>query len=210
MTRIVACECVIHFISPPCLSGPSVRRYRMDGYTPSLVKALSNDEQVLTGEGVEAMDGSLTVRFRRPFLSPLTGPHDETATAGSWSSCGPDRGGVVDACGFASRSPPLPGATDAWVTRDESCRLGGPCGPANAGDDTVPVDSRKGSDVGSDPVGEEDMSCADRGGDGQFPWMDPRDEGVVVIWAYGSGGWPTYHDATGSFSLPLLGDGPPS
>lgn len=35
-------------------------------------------------------------------------------------------------------------------------------------------------------------------------WMDPREEGVVLLWAYGRGAWPSYHDATGAFLLPGL------
>lgn len=35
-------------------------------------------------------------------------------------------------------------------------------------------------------------------------WFDARDEGVVLLWAYGRGAWPSYHDATGAFVLPRL------
>lgn len=35
-------------------------------------------------------------------------------------------------------------------------------------------------------------------------WLDPRQEGVVLLWAYGRGDWPSYHDATGAFVLPHL------
>lgn len=42
---------------------------------------------------------------------------------------------------------------------------------------------------------------ADQGG---MEWLDPREEGVVLLWAYGRGAWPSYHDATGAFVLPRL------
>lgn len=41
------------------------------------------------------------------------------------------------------------------------------------------------------------------GSKSEFAWMDPREAGVVVLWAYGARTpWPSYHDATGSFVLP--------
>lgn len=48
--------------------------------------------------------------------------------------------------------------------------------------------------------GEVCSAAADRG----MEWLDPRDEDVVLLWAYGRGGWPSYHDATGAFVLPRL------
>lgn len=36
--------------------------------------------------------------------------------------------------------------------------------------------------------------------------LDPREEGMVLLWAYASrASWPSYHDATGAFPLPGLG-----
>lgn len=46
------------------------------------------------------------------------------------------------------------------------------------------------------------MAPADRNMD--MEWLDARDEGVVLLWAYGRGAWPSYHDATGAFILPRL------
>lgn len=36
-------------------------------------------------------------------------------------------------------------------------------------------------------------------------WLDPREDGVVVLWAYSQRGtWPSYHDANGAFFLPRM------
>lgn len=45
--------------------------------------------------------------------------------------------------------------------------------------------------------------CSEEAG-GAMEWLDPRERGVVLLWAYGTGAWPSYHDATGAFVLPLL------
>lgn len=43
------------------------------------------------------------------------------------------------------------------------------------------------------------------GGEWSFPWLDPREEGIFVLWAFSlRGSWPSYHDVAGAFSLPLL------
>eukprot|EP00903_Cladosiphon_okamuranus_P013186 g12298.t1 len=40
--------------------------------------------------------------------------------------------------------------------------------------------------------------------DARLEWLNPRDNGMVLLWAYGRGAWPSYHDATGAFVLPRL------
>ncbi|CAM9712441.1 unnamed protein product [Laminaria digitata] len=46
--------------------------------------------------------------------------------------------------------------------------------------------------------------CSAEGG--KVERLDPREEGVVLLWAYASrASWPSYHDATGAFPLPSLG-----
>ncbi|CAN0324368.1 unnamed protein product [Ectocarpus fasciculatus] len=45
--------------------------------------------------------------------------------------------------------------------------------------------------------------CSGEAG-GTMEWLDPREQGVVLLWAYGTGAWPSYHDATGAFVLPRL------
>lgn len=46
--------------------------------------------------------------------------------------------------------------------------------------------------------------CSAGADEGGMEWLDPREEGVVLLWAYGRGAWPSYHDATGAFVLPHL------
>ncbi|CAN0467099.1 unnamed protein product [Ectocarpus sp. 12 AP-2014] len=41
-------------------------------------------------------------------------------------------------------------------------------------------------------------------GGSSMEWLDPRERGVVLLWAYGTGAWPSYHDATGAFVLPRM------
>lgn len=63
------------------------------------------------------------------------------------------------------------------------------------------------------PMDEEQQCAADieeTGGVEKgmgMTWLDPREDGVVVLWAYSqSGTWPSYHDANGAFFLPRLAD----
>ena len=50
---------------------------------------------------------------------------------------------------------------------------------------------------------EEVAGSAD--GEGVIGCFDPREDGVVVLWAYSlRGAWPSYHDANGAFVLPHL------
>ncbi|CAM9323790.1 unnamed protein product [Choristocarpus tenellus] len=37
-------------------------------------------------------------------------------------------------------------------------------------------------------------------------WLNPRTEGMFLLWAYGRNSWPGYHDAAGSFKLAWLLD----
>ncbi|CAM9876184.1 unnamed protein product [Ectocarpus sp. 13 AM-2016] len=46
--------------------------------------------------------------------------------------------------------------------------------------------------------------CAGEAGGSSTEWLDPRERGVVLLWAYGTGAWPSYHDATGAFVLPRM------
>lgn len=46
--------------------------------------------------------------------------------------------------------------------------------------------------------------CSGEAGGSSMEWLDPRERGVVLLWAYGTGAWPSYHDATGAFVLPRL------
>ncbi|CAM9782058.1 unnamed protein product [Ectocarpus sp. 8 AP-2014] len=46
--------------------------------------------------------------------------------------------------------------------------------------------------------------CSGKAGGSSMEWLDPRERGVVLLWAYGTGAWPSYHDATGAFVLPRL------
>lgn len=48
------------------------------------------------------------------------------------------------------------------------------------------------------------VECSAGANQGGMEWLDPSEEGVVLLWAYGRGAWPSYHDATGAFVLPRL------
>lgn len=67
------------------------------------------------------------------------------------------------------------------------------------------------------PVAEEDTDHAEEAlatmaaciaaaaAGGERKWLDPREEDVVLLWAYASrGSWPSYHDAVGAFLMPDL------
>lgn len=51
---------------------------------------------------------------------------------------------------------------------------------------------------------EAEAAVCSAAADTAVEWLDARDEGVVLLWAYGRGRWPSYHDATGAFVLPRL------
>lgn len=53
-------------------------------------------------------------------------------------------------------------------------------------------------------VAETEAAVCSVAADRDMEWLDARDEGVVLLWAYGRGAWPSYHDATGAFVLPRL------
>lgn len=57
---------------------------------------------------------------------------------------------------------------------------------------------------GAADMGETEADVCLAAVDAGVEWLDARDEGVVLLWAYGRGAWPSYHDATGAFLLPRL------
>ncbi|CAM9138711.1 unnamed protein product [Ectocarpus sp. 4 AP-2014] len=58
--------------------------------------------------------------------------------------------------------------------------------------------------VGGEGTGGLEEAAAGAAGGSSVEWLDPRERGVVLLWAYGTGAWPSYHDATGAFVLPRL------
>lgn len=169
----------------------------MDGYSPSSVTRLPEEEQVLAGDEVETTeDGSLIVRFRRPLRSPLLKRHYGEARYLSAETPGKLVSEKTCSSNQASSAPlaptavlyPSPGSEEATIhepaEQDVSHIL------ASLHEVGNPVDV-----VRADLADELEPGLA---------WLDPRQNGVMVIWAYGSRSWPSYHDATGSFVLPLL------
>ncbi|CAM9534800.1 unnamed protein product [Sphacelaria rigidula] len=158
--------------------GPGALRYRMDGYNSSSVMPLGNREQILTEATVEtSADGSLIVRFSRPFSDPLSPP--------------PLLPRKLDC-----RPPPNEG-------EDEKMEgAGGGGGEASV----ERLDLNRGAHAELCPAPDSGlMEEEESKNEIALAWMDPRDEGVVVLWAYGSRApWPSYHEATGSFVLPVL------
>lgn len=66
------------------------------------------------------------------------------------------------------------------------------CAPSTMGD-------KDEGNVGGCGVGIASAEASE----GSMEWLDPRNESVVVLWAYSSRDyWPSYHDATGAFKLP--------
>lgn len=61
-----------------------------------------------------------------------------------------------------------------------------------------------GADSAEDSCSAVAVATAAAGNSGGMEWLDPREEGVVLLWAFGRGAWPSYHDATGAFVLPHL------
>lgn len=147
----------------------------MDGYNSSSVTPLCNREQVLIGATVDtSTDGSLIVRFSRPFSAPSSLSTRE----------------------LHCRPPPNEGEDE------ENEGVGG--GGNEASDERV--DRNRGTPAELCPAPDGDLLGEEESNNEiGLAWLDPRDEGVVVLWAYGSRvPWPSYHEATGSFVLPIL------
>lgn len=167
----------------------------MDGYSPSSVVHLPEEEgeerrcRVLSGKAIETdANGSLTLRFKRPFSLPAT------------------RRGYFFTSEGVSGGRPLPSPRDSDFS-DTDTPLLPPAEAVEGARHLQQILSQQPSlrEEGNDRVRSE--ACGDDEG---LPWLDPRDEGVVLLWAYATRGspWPGYHDRTGCFPLPRLpGDG---
>lgn len=160
----------------------------MGGYSPSAVVHLPEEGRrpVLSGKAIETTaDGTLVLRFKRPFSLPATGN-------GRDYFCASEK---------PESPPPLPLPRED-VTLDPPLAV-----VQGARHLQIPPQPPSPREEGNDRVFRSDACGDDNEG---LPWLDPREEGVMLLWAYASGGspWPSYHDRTGAFPLPRLpGDG---
>lgn len=81
------------------------------------------------------------------------------------------------------------------------------CEPAavgESGDAEGPGAAASAEAAAADDTDAPAVVCSAGTDQGGMEWLDPSEEGVVLLWAYGKGAWPGYHDATGAFLLPRL------
>lgn len=188
----------------------------MDGYSTSSVSALPDHHQVLTGQAVEtAADGSLVVRFKRPFAASFPPLHEDAcvpmavvaavkAVEGQETGGGAAEtegegggGGEQEGTGEGEKEEKVGGSR--WAEMEE-----------REGEEQGTEEEEEGGEGDGGRWGggalalEAAAVCSAEGGGVER--LDPREEGMVLLWAYASrASWPSYHDATGAFPLPSLG-----
>lgn len=163
---------------------PGVLRYGMDGYSVNSVRPLLDNEQTLiTEESFETTaNGSLVLRFKRPLSAgrsarPWGYHHVCLMGDGSSTQKATAGSGMYDEERGITAAAAVT-TVAAWAS-ERVC--------------SAPKASARGL------VGEEEGKEEEGG----IKWFDPRDEGVVVLWAFAlKAVWPSYHEATGAFLLP--------
>lgn len=200
----------------------------MEGYSTSSVTPLPDRHQVLIGQAVETeADGSLVVRFKRPFAAtfsvlplegacvptPMLAGAVEDQASGKRDGEEKKRGGGVrdgEKGGWAEG-----GNRGRWEGQGEEGGVakGGKNGEGEEKEEREEEEDGAGGKgrEGDDGRSEEETLALEAAavcsaGQGEVGRLDPREDGVVLLWAYTSrASWPSYHDATGVFPLPILG-----
>lgn len=181
----------------------------MDGYITSSVAPLPDHHQVLTGQAFEsAADGSLVVRFKRPFAASFPLLHEHACVPTMMVTVGAVEG--QETRGQGGRGREQNGRGEEGEEEEEA----GAGGEVKKGEEQGGGDEEEEGAAGGKGDGrrrgegalglEAATVCSAEGGGVER--LDPREEGAVLLWAYASrASWPSYHDATGAFPLPVLG-----
>ncbi|CAM9683406.1 unnamed protein product, partial [Discosporangium mesarthrocarpum] len=77
------------------------------------------------------------------------------------------------------------------------------CGQRGAAEEELQA-GEGGEEEASDKQADCHPGCVELDTGDHFMWLDPREQNISLLWAYGKGEWPGYHNRAGSFSLPWL------